>query len=184
MPRLSDTQTVLLAAAAARPDLSLLPVPDTIRLKGAALDRTIVALLSRGLVSESATGGATRRSKWTTNRLVITPAALAAIGVEVPQAAAGLAEDAQTPGTQPPEAQTPGPQTVAAALPERPGGKLGLLLDAVARRKGATLDELTTASGCLPHTTRAALTRLRQRGFDVRLATTSGRKAYHLVPAA
>jgi hypothetical protein len=36
MPKLSDTQAVLLAAAAARGDLSVLPPPETIRLKGAA----------------------------------------------------------------------------------------------------------------------------------------------------
>ena len=70
-------------------------------------------------------------------------------------------------------------------MPEkaRPGGKLGLLLDAVARPQGATLDELTAASGWLPHTTRAAISRLRQRGYDVRLASMGTRKAYHLVPA-
>ena len=52
MPRLSDTQAVLLTAAAARPDLTLLPVPDTIRLNGAALDRTVRSLLSRGFIAE------------------------------------------------------------------------------------------------------------------------------------
>jgi DNA-binding IclR family transcriptional regulator len=67
--------------------------------------------------------------------------------------------------------------------PGRPSGKLGTLLDAIAAPTGATLDELSTASGWLPHTTRAALTRLRQRGFDVCLATTDGRKAYQPVPA-
>ena len=175
MPRLSDTQAVLLTAAAARPDLTLLPVPDTIRLNGAALDRTVRSLLSRGFIAEkSVVAGRTRRSKWASNPLVITPAGFAAIGIEVPNAAADPAADAQTSQ----------PQPVAAGRPERPAGKMGVLLDAVARPKGATLDELTTASGWLPHTTRAALTRLRQRGFDVRLATTGARKAYHLVPAA
>ena len=56
-------------------------------------------------------------------------------------------------------------------------------LEAVARPEGATLGDLTAASGWLPHTTRAALTRLRQRGYDVRLADTGARRAYHLVPA-
>lgn len=74
-------------------------------------------------------------------------------------------------------AEAPGP---AQALPARPGGKMGALLDAVSRPGGATLEDLTTASGWLPHTTRAALTRLRQRGFDIRLATVDGRKAYCL----
>jgi hypothetical protein len=35
--------------------------------------------------------------------------------------------------------------------------------------KGATLDELTRATSWLRHTARAALTGLRQRGYDVRL---------------
>ena len=50
---------------------------------------------------------------------------------------------------------------------QRPGGKLGVLLESVARPEGATLGDLTAASGWLPHTARAALTRLRQRGYDV-----------------
>ena len=58
-----------------------------------------------------------------------------------------------------------------------------MLLAAVTRPEGATLDDLTAGSGWLPHTTRAALTLLRQRGYDVRLANTGRRKAYHLVPA-
>jgi DNA-binding IclR family transcriptional regulator len=57
---------------------------------------------------------------------------------------------------------------------------MGALLDAVSRPGGATIEDLTTASGWLPHTTRAAVTRLRQRGFDVRLATAGGRKTYCL----
>ena len=41
MPKLSDSQAVLLATAAARPDLSVLPPPETLTLKGAALERTL-----------------------------------------------------------------------------------------------------------------------------------------------
>ena len=37
MPKLSDTQVVLLATAAAPSDLSVLPPPETLTLKGAAL---------------------------------------------------------------------------------------------------------------------------------------------------
>ena len=75
------------------------------------------------------------------------------------------------------------PVTPAGVASARPGGKLAVLLDAVSRPDGATLADLTAASGWLPHTTRAAITRLRQRGYDVRLATMGTRKAYHLVPA-
>ena len=77
----------------------------------------------------------------------------------------------------------PGEADAVPSGSQRPGGKLGVLLEAVARPEGATLGDLTAASGWLPHTTRAALTRLRQRGYDVRLADTGTRRAYHLVPA-
>ena len=162
MPRLSDTQAVLLTTAAARRDLTVLPPPETIWVTGAALDRTLRALVTRGLIAEAAVEGRAKRSRWASNPLVVTPAGLAAIGVE-PAA--------------------PEPDVSVVASPQRPGGKLGILLAAVARPEGATLGDLTDASGWLPHTARAALTRLRQRGYDVRLADTGPRRAYHLVPA-
>jgi hypothetical protein len=39
----------------------------------------------------------------------------------------------------------------------------------VSTEEGATLEELTGATGWLPHTARAALTGLRKRGYNVRL---------------
>ena len=180
MPKLSDTQAVLLATAAARSDLSVLPPPETLTLKGAALERTLSALIRRGLIAEAAVERRARKSNWVVDdtrkpqRLVITPAGLNAIGVE-------RGADAASVTVTPPPATLP--VTPAAAALPRPGGKLAMLLDAVARPDGATLADLTAASGWLPHTTRAAITRLRQRGYDVRLATMGTRKAYHLVPA-
>ncbi len=49
----------------------------------------------------------------------------------------------------------------------RANSKLALLLTLLSRDRGATIAELTTATGWLPHTTRAALTRLRKRGFGL-----------------
>ena len=180
VPKLSDTQAGVLAAAAARSDLSVLPASETLRLKGAALQRTLNALLGRGLIAAAPTAARARMSKWVggpdgdaadRQRLIITRAGLEAIGVEGAPAGAGTADAV-------PE-QRAHPETQRA----RPGGKLGVLLDAVSRPQGATLEDLTTASGWLPHTARAAITRLRQRGFDVRIATMGTRRAYHLVPA-
>ena len=62
----------------------------------------------------------------------------------------------------------------------RPRGKLGDLLAAVEAANGATLDELSTALGWQPHTARAAISRLRQRGFDIALTEVEGRKAYRI----
>ena len=179
MPKLSDTQAVLLAAAAARADLSVLPLPVALKLNGAALERTLRALLGRGLIAEAPMTGRDATSTRADaevdtgerKRLVITAAGLDAIGVES-QRADGCSGDAI-----PAEQAIPEPQGA------RPGGKLGALLDAVARPEGATLEDLSAAAGWQPHTTRAAITRLRQRGYDVRIATMGTRKAYHLVPA-
>ena len=85
MPKLSDTQAVLLATAAARSDLSVLPPPETLTLKGAALERTLSALIRRGLIAEAAVERRAKTSKWVVEeddrrqrqRLVITPAGFA-----------------------------------------------------------------------------------------------------------
>jgi DNA-binding IclR family transcriptional regulator len=66
-----------------------------------------------------------------------------------------------------------------------PRGKLGRVLDAVAARDGATLAELAALTGWQPHTTRAALTGLRRRGFVLvlgRVDDAGGRKVYRLRP--
>jgi Protein of unknown function (DUF3489) len=49
----------------------------------------------------------------------------------------------------------------------RGGTKLARVLELLQRDCGATLEELTAATGWLPHTTRAALTGLRKRGCSV-----------------
>lgn len=79
------------------------------------------------------------------------------------------------------------PPTVSAAratplalVDGAPAGKLGIIMTAVSSEAGATLAELSATTGWLPHTTRAALCRLRQRGFAVNLAERDGRKAYRL----
>ena len=48
MTKLSDTQSVILSAAASRANRSLLPVPQSIRAKGKVLERSLGALLKRG----------------------------------------------------------------------------------------------------------------------------------------
>ena len=72
----------------------------------------------------------------------------------------------------------------SAADQKRPTGKLGRVLDAITAKRGASLDELVELTGWQPHTARAALTRLRQRGFQIGHRETDGRKAYHHVAAA
>ncbi len=66
---------------------------------------------------------------------------------------------------------------------KRPGGKLGLILDRLGRKTGATIDELVDATGWQKHSVHGALSRLRSGGFAVGMESTKGRKAYRLAPA-
>lgn len=68
---------------------------------------------------------------------------------------------AGSPADAPKDARAP------AQAPPRDGSKLASLVVLLGRRQGASIDEITTATGWLPHTARAALTGLRKRGFDV-----------------
>ncbi len=139
------------------------------KAKGAALDRTLAALVRRGFAVETIANAAD--AVWRTDPddqrigLTITDEGLAAIGVEpenVPECGGGDVR----------------PNRV------RPSGKLGAILAAVAGPDGASLVELADAAGWQRHTTRAALTRLRQRGFDIRLEKTDGHRVYRLVDQA
>ncbi len=83
--------------------------------------------------------------------LFVTPAGLRAIGIE-PESGAG-----EEQGTAPVEpAGKPERQTKSAAV-------IALL----SRPDGATLAELIAATDWLPHTTRAALTGLRKKGYRI-----------------
>jgi hypothetical protein len=53
--------------------------------------------------------------------------------------------------------------------PPRAGSKLDRVIVLLSSDTGATIDELISLTGWLPHTARAALTGLRHRGYDVRL---------------
>lgn len=75
-------------------------------------------------------------------------------------------------------------ETTARQPSNSPTGKLGLLLTSLTQKGGTTIDTLTNLTGWLPHTTRAAMTRLRQRGHNIVLVKQDGHKAYQIVEPA
>ncbi|WP_181164462.1 DUF3489 domain-containing protein [Amaricoccus solimangrovi] len=195
MLRLSDTQTMLLATAANREDGRLLPPPASVKARGAALQRSLRVLHREGLVAAVAAAGDPAETPGNatlgdaTARFVITAAGRAALGIAPVEASPDVTVSEIDPDVDPaakPEEIASGGAAEATdaegggAPMDRVGGKLGQLLDAVGRREGASLEELSALLGWLPHTTRAALSRLRARGHAVTLRSTEGRKAYHL----
>lgn len=51
--------------------------------------------------------------------------------------------------------------------PPRPGTKIAKVIALLERPEGAKIDDIITVTGWMPHTTRAALTGLRKRGYAV-----------------
>ncbi|WP_024275132.1 DUF3489 domain-containing protein [Hyphomicrobium sp. 802] len=72
------------------------------------------------------------------------------------------------------------PETAPAAPMLHPGGKLGVIVERLATKRGATADELVEATGWQRHSVLGALSRLKARGFAFNLDTISGRRAYRL----
>jgi hypothetical protein len=61
MTKLSDTQSIILSAAAQRADGNLLPLPGSLR-RGAAT-KVVGALLARGLIREQVVDSPARRTR-------------------------------------------------------------------------------------------------------------------------
>ena len=71
------------------------------------------------------------------------------------------------------------------ATPPRDGTKIAKVIGLLQRDDGATLDEVIAATGWLPHTSRAAFTGLRKRGYAIeRRPRASGGKGYVIVATA
>ncbi len=187
--KLTDAQLVMMSAAAQRKD-RYLSAPATI--KGAALSKVSAKLAKLGLAREiEAKPGAPiwrRDDAGQGYALKLTAAGLKAIAVdEGSEEAIGASETAQA---QPlPEAKTSGsPDDVGRqthAVAPREGSKLALVINLLRRADGAGIVDLTEATGWLPHTTRAALTGLRKRGYAVvRERVGAGDSVYRISHAA
>jgi hypothetical protein len=169
MTKLSDTQAILLSAAAQRADGNLLPLPGSLR--GGAAVKVVGALLTRGLAREDVTDLQTRADSalntvWRNEDdgravlLRITPSGLAAIGVEPDAAAAG--EPAAEPAAGAPKkrgrpkkaAATSKSAPTAAPRKSRADTKQAQVIAMLRRKQGATIAQIVEASGWRPHTVR------------------------------
>ncbi len=189
MPKLSDSQLVILSAAARRQDGTVLPLPRSLKVNKAAATTVLKSLLKKGLAAERP--AAADAAHWRETRdggrtaLVITDTGLQAIGVEVDRKTSK-----QSPSTKPrpkqrrrraepkPSGTKPKGGTPPPAV--RPGTKQALLIDLLKRKKGATIEAIVETLGWLPHTVRAALTRLRQQGFWIERVREDGVSRYRI----
>jgi hypothetical protein len=163
MTKLSDTQLVILGAAAQRADLSVLPLPDSLKLKGGALNKVMDSLRKRGLIRVIGADGGPQRA-------VITSEGMAAIGVEQEddEALAGATKPDEAPTSVDTGAASEGPAEAAdadtavppaASEPEaalsqpaakpapRAGTKQAKMIEMLKRPEGATVEQIAAATG-------------------------------------
>jgi hypothetical protein len=179
MTKLSDTQVIILSAAARRDDGNVLPLPGSLR--GGAASKVVGALLSRGLIAERATDSIAKADPalnriWRNEPdgrgvlLHITAAGLDASGIETaaePEAATADEPAAGAPAAadeapvepapkrrgRPSKAATTGVDA-ASAPKTRDGTKQAQVIAMLRRREGATIAQIVEGTGWRAHTVR------------------------------
>ncbi len=189
MPKLTDTQLVILSTAARRQDGAVLPLPTSLKVKGGAVTKTLDGLRKKGLLEEkpAARNAAVWREGEGGRRmmLVIADAGLQAIDGEPAGESSKETTPTKTRAKKPRQGVV---QKPAAATPKgkksqrraRQGTKQAQLIDLLKRKKGATIEAIVAALDWLPHTVRAALTRLRQKGVRVERVRKDGVSRYRI----
>jgi hypothetical protein len=190
LDKMSEAQRSMLQAAATRED-RLLQLPGNAR--GAVAKSLGAKLIDAGWAKEikasdgapvwrreAGTGGAyglrltakglkaiaaaSERSDGSENTAPPTAAEMAPPKAPVRKSALSLRSQAVTT-----ESKLSNVASTTTVRPPRSGSKIADVLARLSAEAGATIGELTTATGWLEHTTRAALTGLRRRGYILSL---------------
>ena len=165
MSKLNATQSILLASAAQRKSGSLYPLPEILSARN-HVAAAFKKLIDAALIEERVTTLALEEHRTESAGrfgFYITPAGLAAIGVE--QAENDVAQKSLI---------------TTQAAPGR-SSKASEVVAMLAHAGGATVSELIEATGWLPHTTRAVLTNLRQKGHMIERGKRGEVTCYRIV---
>lgn len=186
--KLTDMQLILLTTACQREDGSLLPPPDSLGDHTARIRKAVAALIRRGFAAEHegmAASQAWREEGDIVIGVTITDAGRAIIEPR-DDASAGNATDRQgsAGGAFTTDMGVAGAGELVQATPSRPVTKQAMVLDMLKRAGGAALTDIVTATGWLPHTSRAALTGLRKKGHAIVTQKLDGTTRYHIAEAA
>jgi Protein of unknown function (DUF3489) len=198
MTKLSDTQAVILSAAAQRADGAVLPLPETLKIKRGALAKVLDSLRKRGLIRVTGADGEPER-------VVITSEGMAAIGVQLEgdEAAAGGTEADTGATTAVPGAVGEGQAGAAdaacvaapakrkasrkkaiKAAPARPSGKptprtgtkQAKMIEMLKRPEGATVEQIAAATGWRHHTIRGAISGALKKKLGLTVEATRTRE--------
>jgi Protein of unknown function (DUF3489) len=199
MTKLSDTQAVILSAASQRDDGAVLPLPETLKIKGGAVDKVLGSLKAKGLIDHQGTPRGDDPPP-----LRITRAGLQAIGVEADDDAPKGATPGDTgatfadAGDQPVEVPSPATEADGAATPAkrktkakaakavkaapaetptpRTGTKQATMIELLKRPEGATVEQIAEATGWQHHTIRGAISGALKKKLGLTVEATRTRE--------
>ena len=197
MIKLSDTQAVILSAASQRDDGAVLPLPETLRIKGGAVDKVLGSLKAKGLIDHI---GAPRGDD--PPPLRITRAGLQAIGVETEDdapkgatpgdtgatsAGAGVEAPALATGAdgtpKPAKKRKPAKDNArvteaapAATRTPRAGTKQARMIEMLKRPEGATVEQIAAATSWQHHTIRGAISGALKKKLGLTVEATRTRE--------
>ena len=155
MTSLSDTQLVILSAAARRPEHIALPLPESLR--GGAATKVVGAMITKGLLQEVDASSSKGEPLWRETgdghgtTLVATDAGLATIGIESEDATTTTTGVDGAPNEDPATDATTAPETAPKARRPREGTKQATLIAMLRVPDGATIEEITGATGWQSH---------------------------------
>jgi hypothetical protein len=163
MPKLNDTQLILLATAAQRDARNFLPLPTALAAGTDRAAKAIAALIKRGLAEdrEATDPSHTHRTDCDLR-----------YGAYATDAGIAALDDGKAPALAAPP-----------AISEPRVTKSSVVVDLLRRPNGATLAELLDATNWLPHTTRAALTGLRKKGHAIERTKRDDQTCYRIAAA-
>ena len=161
MTQLSDTQALIVIAAAQRPERIALPLPDSLR--GGAAAKVVGAMLAKGFLQEVDADLRKGEPMWRETgdghgaTLVATDAGLAAIGIEPEDTNTAPVGADEAPSDAPATDTPTEPKAAPKARTPREGTKQATLIAMLRAPDGATIEEIMAATGWQSHTVRGAM---------------------------
>ena len=162
--KLNDTKRTILAGAASRTDLRVLPLPETLKVSEAMANKMVAELVAAGLVAETPAADQAvvwREADEARVTLVVTEVGLKAIGIE--------------PGSAPVE-QSGATEKVS---------KQDAILALLRRQQGASIEEMTTATGWQSHSVRGWMSSTAKKRLGLEFISEKGAdgiRHYHIAP--